>query len=202
MADLDPQELARALLDEAKRRAEKALADPRRRPEWKAQIQFALRIAEWSAVYLDARLHNQRYDPDGKLVALEGPPSAEQIREDLVELYGHAGAFLELGSLGISPEARAHLRSMQTSRAREEKARKDEQRKEERRKLRVEIAAAIRKIAEERKVLLKDLLVKGDDFVRKQLLGSVNEKLAGQQLPSPNVRDIRAAIKDMLDGAP
>jgi hypothetical protein len=201
MADPDLRERARALIEEVRRMVETALADPARTQERKDFIQFALRLAESSTASLDARLHYQRYDPDGKLVDMEGPPTAEQLQQDLWNLHGHAIAFLELGSIGISPEAQAHIHRMLTTPARVKKAARDEKRKGERRKLHVAIAAAIRKIAEERKTLPEDLLFDGADFVRKYLLGSVNEKLADQQLPSAKVLDIRAAIREMKRGA-
>jgi hypothetical protein len=201
MADPDPRERTRAVIEEVRRTVETALADPARTQERKDFIQFALRVAESSTAILDARLHNQRYDPDGKLVDMEGPPTAEQLQEDLWHLHGHAIAFLELGSIGISPEAQAHIRRMLTTPARVKKAEKHEKRKGEQRKLHVAIAAAIRKIAEERKTVLKDLLIDGKDFVGKHLLDSVNQKLADPQLPSAKVRDIRAAIREMKRGA-
>lgn len=201
MTDPDPREEARSLIEEVRRTVETALADPARSQEWKDFIQFALRVAEYSTLRLDARLHYQRYDSDDKLVNMQGPPTAEQLQQDLWDLYGHAICFLHLGSIGISPEVQAHIHRMLTTPARVRKAAKDEKRKGERRKLYVGIAAAIRKIAEERKTLLKDLLVDGEDFVGKHLLGSVNEKLADQQLPSTKVPDIRAAIREMKRGA-
>ena len=199
MADPDPRETTRALIEEVRRTVKMALADPAWTQERKDLIQFALRVAEWSTALLDARLHNRRYDPDpdGKLVDMEGPPTAEELQEGLWDLHRHALAFIELGSIGISPEAQAHFRRMLTTPARVTKAAKNEETKRERRKLHVAIAAAIRKIAEERKTEVEDLLVDGEVFVRKHLLGSVNEKLAHQQLPSAKVRDIRAAIKEM-----
>jgi hypothetical protein len=162
MADPDPRELTRALLDEVRRMAETALADPTRREVSKELIQLTLRIAESTTAYLGARLNNQRYDRDGKLVDLEEPPAAEQLQQDLLELHYHAIAFFELGSIGISPDARAHILRMHTTPARVTKAAKNEQKKEERRKLHVGIAAAIRRIAEERKMLLKGLLKDGE----------------------------------------
>jgi hypothetical protein len=197
MADPDPRETTRALIEEIRRTMETALADPAWTQERKDLIQFALRVAEWSTALLDARLHNRRYDPDGKLVDMEGPPTAEELQEALWDLHRHALAFFELGSLSISPEAQAHIHRMLTTPARVEKAAKAEKRKGERR----EIAAAIRQIADERNTLLKDLLIDGKDFVGNYLLGSVNKKLADQQLPSAKVPDIRAAIREMKRGA-
>jgi hypothetical protein len=148
MADPDPREITRALIEEVRRTMETALADPAWTQERKDLFQFALRVAEWSTALLDARLHNRRYDPDpdGKLVDMEGPPTAEELQEALWDLHRHALAFFELGSLSISPEAQAHIHRMLTTPARVEKAAKAEKRKGERR----EIAAAIRQIADER----------------------------------------------------
>lgn len=104
MTDPDPRERAASLIEEVRRMVETALADPARSQEWKDFIRFALRIAESSTASLYARLQYRRYDPDGKLVDMVEPPTAEQLQEDLWSLYGHAAAFLEPGSISTSPE--------------------------------------------------------------------------------------------------
>ena len=197
MADPDPRERTRAFIDEVRRIAETALADRTRRQVSKELIEMALRIAESTTAYLDARLDNQRYEPDGKLVDLEGPPTAEQLQQDRLELCYHGIAFFELGSLKISPEAQAHIHRMLTTPARVTKAAKYAERKGERRKFLVEIAAAIRTIARERETPPEHLLVNGKIFVERHLHGSVNAKLASQKLPSATVAHIRAVIKEM-----
>jgi len=180
--------------------AETALADPKRTQESKDTIQFVLRFAESSTLRLDAGLHSQRYDPDDKLIDMEGPPTAEQLRQDLWDLYAHAMAFLELGSQGIYPTTKAYFRNMQTKRAREQKAANDKKRQGDRRKLLIEIAAAIRTIAADRETPTEHWLKNGNIFVEKYLLEPVNKKLANEKLPPAKRTDIRAAIKEIKGG--
>ena len=54
MADPDPRETTRALIEEVRRTMKTALADPAWTQERKDLIQFALRVAEWSTALLDA----------------------------------------------------------------------------------------------------------------------------------------------------
>jgi hypothetical protein len=138
-------------------------------------------------------LHNQRPDPDGNLIDLEGPPTAEHIREGKVEIWGHAGAFLELGSRGFFPYAREIILTKQTFNARARKAAKLHE-------FRVVCATAIREIAADRKIEGERLLRDGELFVRDHLLSSVNEKLKKQQLPATTVSKIRATIRKMKCG--
>jgi hypothetical protein len=184
----DTRKLALTLLVNVRGAVEAALRSPTLTKEQKDDLQLLFRRAESSTVRLDASLHGQRYDPDGKLVDMEGPPTAEQLQQRELDLYAGLLAYLEIGgTIVISPEVQTHIDNAQARRARQARAEEVQ-----------EVAITIREVIQEQPQLPP--LKAGKKYVEQHLLELVNAKLTAKQIP-PREADTLAKIISQMNRA-